>query len=256
MQKYKIHCHRSRVIRKSNMQNGKFTLLIFYEGIECKEDPEILESGIIKSIKRCNAVMTRYSISLLNPCRDNQYDGFVEKELGFITDMLRYDPVGKKYFIWYQGKLYFDLVLCGHSYGGAVVNRLTNMIKTRYRNFAGMPEFCKIKIQVYTFGTIRKRSFNDRGLFHTYMNYMYYNDISALHMIEIKDRAKLNRTLENLMFTGTLYYEHLENDFVWLLEKLKVDLDISQLSPINCIQKAWETNHLMYYNYLKALYVY
>ena len=79
---------------------------------------------------------------------------------------------------------------------------------------------------MYTFGTIRKRSFNDRDVFHTYIHYMYHNDVSALHLIEIKDRAMLKRTLEHLMFSEILYYEHLENDFVWLLDNLGVDLDI------------------------------
>ena len=130
-----------------------------------------------------------------------------------------------------------------------MVNRLTNMLRTNYGSRDVFSRFCKTKIQVYTFGTIRKRSFDDRDFFHTYINYMYYNDISALHMVEIKDRVKLKQTIEDLMFTETLYYKDEENDFVWLLDKLEFELDISKFSPIQYFRTAWDKIHLMYYDY-------
>jgi hypothetical protein len=147
--------------------------------------------------------------------------------------LIQFDPRKGKYYIKYEGKTYRNLILCGHSYGGAVVNRLTNMIKTRYGNIAGIPEFCKKNIQVYTFGTIRKRSFDDRDFFHTYINYMYYNDISALHMVEIQHIALLKQAIENLMFSETLYFDDRVHDIVWILDKLELEIDIKKHHPLS-----------------------
>ena len=69
-------------------------------------------------------------------------------------------------------------------YGGEVVNRKEISRVERTNDFFG--HFCKTKIQVYTFGMIHKRNFNVRDFFHKYLKYMYPNNISALHMVEIQ----------------------------------------------------------------------
>ena len=74
-------------------------------------------------------------------------------------------------------------------------------------------------------------------------------------MVEIKDHAKLKQTLKDLMFTETLYYEDLDNDFVWLLHKLDLEIDIKKTSPYQYLQTTAQ-NHHMYYKYLQALYDY
>ena len=118
-----------------------------------------------------------------------------------------------------------------------------------------MAEFCKKKIQVYTFGTIRKRSFRDNQHFHTYINYAYCNDIAALYMIDIINPSKLKKIIEDLVFTEKLYYEDLKNDFVWLLDKLEFDMDIdfSDFSPTKFIEAITNRTliHFIYYRYFE-----
>ena len=91
---------------------------------------------------------------LMNPYHDNRYDPFVDQEFNFISDLIQHNEHNQDYYIEYNGIEYFNLILCGFLYGGAVVNRIANMIKRKHGNLTGMAEFCKTNIQVYTFGMI------------------------------------------------------------------------------------------------------
>ena len=74
---------------------------------------------------------------------------------------------------------------------------------------------------------------------------MYPNDISALHMVEIQHRALLQRAIENLMFSETLYFDDRVHDIVWMLDKLELEIDIKKIFLYQYLRTAIQ-NHNMY----------
>ena len=215
-----------------------------------KEFNEILNKKVFDYdiIYRCNKninfIMNQSSVqpTIYRNTNDDRHDPFIDDEFSFIMQNIISITVSSdsKAEIKYNDMKYSKLIIVGLSYGGIVVNTLANKIHKYYQNIPSISNLCKNSIQIYTFGTIFKTvniQENVMKFYEKYINYMYYNDISALHMNKSQQNTDLAKKLKDKVFTDEMWYHDTDNNLVWLIDRIDKDFNISKLNPVKYLKK-------------------